>query len=64
MHCARLTSTTRFLASTSAPLSLSSLTRKFAAGVESGAYPPLPALNDLSAEAYATMTDQREWEVR
>lgn len=42
---------------------LVSLTRKFAAGVEAGSYAPLPALDELGAESFANLTDQREWEL-
>lgn len=42
---------------------LASVTRKFQAGVLTGAYPPLPALEDLASTAFAPLTDQREWEL-
>jgi hypothetical protein len=44
--------------------SLSSVRRKFDAGVASGVYPAAPKLEDMDAAAFAHMQDQREWEVR
>lgn len=44
--------------------SLSSVRRKFDAGVASGVYPAAPKLEDMDAVAFAHMQDQREWEVR
>jgi len=45
------------------PPSLSSLTRKFAERVEAGAYPPLPALDELGELHFAQLTEDREWEL-
>ena len=44
--------------------SLSSVLRKFTAGVESGTYPAAPKLESMDVAAFAHMADQREWEVR
>ena len=43
--------------------SLSSVRRKFDAGVEAGVYPAAPKLEDMDAAAFAHLQDQREWEV-
>ena len=52
-------------AGNSLPLcSLSSVLRKFTAGVESGTYPAAPKLEGMDVAAFAHMQDQREWEVR
>lgn len=42
---------------------LSSLERKFAERAMAGSYPSLPPLDELPLETYATLTDDREWEV-
>ena len=44
--------------------SLSSVLRKFDAGVQSGVYPAAPKLESMDVAAFAPMQDQREWEVR
>ena len=44
--------------------SLSSVLRKFSAGVESGTYPAAPKLEGMDVAAFAHMQDHREWEVR
>ena len=43
--------------------SLSSVIRKFDAGVASGVYPAPPKLMDMPVADFACMDDQREWEV-
>ena len=43
---------------------LSSVIRKFDAGVASGVYPAPPKLMDMPVADFACMDDQREWEVR
>ena len=43
--------------------SLSSVIRKFDAGVTSGVYPAPPKLMDMPVADFACMDDQREWEV-
>lgn len=42
---------------------LSSVIRKFEVGVESGAFPAAPAVESMGPEAFAPLTDQREWEL-
>jgi hypothetical protein len=42
---------------------LSSVTRKFEAGVAAGTYTAAPKLLDMGVDAFAPMSDQREWEV-